>query len=135
MKRPLIATALLAVLATASPALAHGVHSGYGYGHGYQHGHSAQRAYGHAQRYVAPEPEVILATITVSCFRGPWDDVIWDRPEPVFVDSLVNAGYTYPESFAIAERVCRDSTGVGNPENLRATMLGIIANEPPNWRR
>lgn len=130
MKRALTASALLASLLVAAPALAHGVH-----GYGYQQGHARQSSYGHARRYSPPSPEVIIATVTVSCFRGPWQDVIWDRPEPVFVDSLVNAGYTYPESFAIAERVCRDSTGVGNPENLRATMLGIIANEPPNWRR
>jgi len=126
MKRPLIATALLAALVSAAPALADGVHSGYGYGN--------QR--GHAQSYSPPSPEVIVVTVTVSCFRGPWDDVIWDRPEPVFVDSLVNAGYTYPEAHSMAERVCRDSTGVGSPENLRATMLGIITNQPPtNWRR
>ena len=132
MKRPLIATALLAALVSAAPALAHGVH---GYGHGYRQGHAQQSSYGYAQRYSPPSPEVIIVTVTVSCFRGPWDDVIWDRPEPVFVDSLVNAGYTYPEAHSMAERVCRDSTGVGSPENLRATMLGIIANQPPtNWR-
>jgi len=134
MKRALIASTLLASLLAAAPALAHGVHSGYGYGN--QQGHAPQRSYGHARSYSPPSPEVIMVTVTVSCFRGPWDDVIWDRPEPVFVDSLVNAGYTYPEAHSMAERVCRDSTGVGSPENLRATMLGIIANEPPtNWRR
>jgi len=133
MKRALIASTLLASLIAAAPALAHGVHSGYGYGN--QQGHAPQRSYGHAPMYNAPSPEVIIATVTVSCFRGPWEEVIWDRPEPVFVDSLVNAGYTYPEAHSMAERVCRDSTGVGNPENLRATMLGIIANEPPNRRR
>ena len=34
--------------------------------------------------------------VTVSCYRGPWDDVIWDRPNPVFVDSLVSASYSFP---------------------------------------
>jgi hypothetical protein len=127
MKRPLIATALLAALFTAAPAQAHDVHHGYAN----QHVHSQQRSYGHAQAYARPTAEVIVATVTVSCFRGPWEEVIWDRPEPVFVDSLVNAGYTYPEAHSMAERVCRDSSGVGNSDNIRATMLRIIESQPP----
>ncbi|MBS0124592.1 hypothetical protein [Thetidibacter halocola] len=64
--------------------------------------------------------------ITVSCFRGPWNDVIWDRPNSNFVDSLVNAGYTFETAHAIAERVCRDDKLVGNPEALKATMERIF---------
>ena len=127
MKRPLIATALIAALATAAPAVAGGVHGGYGHGH--QHGYANQQ--GHQYRNV----RVISATVTISCFRGPWEEVIWDRPEPVFVDSLVGIGYTYPEAHAIGERVCRDSPGVGNPENIRSTMLNIIESEPPRWQQ
>lgn len=70
--------------------------------------------------------------ITVSCYRGPWDDVIWDRPNPEFTDSLVAAGYTFPEAHAIAERVCRDPSSVGQPSVLRATMTRILQTSPPN---
>jgi len=70
--------------------------------------------------------------ITVSCFRGPWEGVIWDRPNPIFIDSLVSAGYTYPEAHSIAERVCRDQAGVGSPETMRAAMSNILATNPPS---
>jgi hypothetical protein len=70
-------------------------------------------------------------TIVVSCFRGPWEDVIWDRPNPVFVDSLVTAGYSFPEAHAIAERVCRDPDTVGDHDGMRRVMEGILANTPP----
>ncbi len=63
--------------------------------------------------------------IVVSCYRGPWREVIWDRPNPVFIDSLVNVGYNYPSASAIAERICRDQNLVGNPGALRASMENI----------
>ena len=70
--------------------------------------------------------------ITVSCYRGPWQDVIWDRPNPVFTDSLVSAGYTFPEAHAIAERVCRDPGAVGSPGALRLVMGNILNDTPPS---
>lgn len=69
--------------------------------------------------------------VTVSCFRGPWEDVIWDRPNPAFIDSLVNVGYTFPEAHAIAERVCRDPDTVGRPDAIVAVMSRILAENPP----
>jgi hypothetical protein len=69
--------------------------------------------------------------ITVSCYRGPWDDVIWDRPNPAFIDSLVSAGYSFPEAHAIGERVCRDAGAVGQSGVLRATMSNILRTSPP----
>lgn len=69
--------------------------------------------------------------VTVSCFRGPWEEVIWDRPEPAFIDSLVAVGYSFPEAHAIAERVCRDPATVGSPEATRAVMSRILAESPP----
>jgi hypothetical protein len=63
--------------------------------------------------------------IIVSCYRGPWKDVIWDRPNAVFIDSLVKIGYDFPTAQAIGSRVCRDEALVGNPEALKATMLRI----------
>lgn len=69
--------------------------------------------------------------ITISCFRGPWEEVIWDRPEPVFVDSLVAYGYSFPEAHAIAERVCRDAAGVDRPDVSTEVLLGILRASPP----
>ncbi len=69
--------------------------------------------------------------ITVSCYRGPWQDVIWDRPNPEFTDSLVSAGYSFPEAHAIGERVCRDPGAVGQPNVLLATMTSILRESPP----
>lgn len=69
--------------------------------------------------------------VTVSCFRGPWQEVIWDRPNPVFIDSLVNVGYTYPEAHAIGERVCRDASAVDRPDRAVQVMHQIIAQTPP----
>lgn len=63
--------------------------------------------------------------IIVSCYRGPWKDVIWDRPNAVFIDSLVAIGYDFPTAQAIGTRVCRDDALVGDPEALKATMLRI----------
>ncbi len=101
MTKTLVLAALCAALA--APAMAGGKH------HKNRHGG------------VAPTD----TTIVVSCFRGPWNDVIWDRPNAVFVDSLVAVGYEFPTAHAIAERVCRDEALVGNPEGLKATMLRI----------
>ena len=65
--------------------------------------------------------------IHVSCYRGPWKDVIWDRPNAVFLDSLRAIGYDFPTSSAIAERICRDQNLVGHPEAMKAEMLRIYA--------
>lgn len=70
-------------------------------------------------------------TITISCFRGPFSEVIWDHANPVFVDSLVNIGYTFPEAQAIAERVCRDVATVDRPDVAIDVMYRIIAENPP----
>lgn len=83
-------------------------------------------ATGQVQHGAANGPAVI-----VSCFRGPWQEVIWDRPNPVFVDSLVAAGYSFPEAHAIAERVCRDPDTVGRPDDAAAVMRRILAESPP----
>jgi hypothetical protein len=63
--------------------------------------------------------------IVVSCWRGPWEEVIWDRPNAVFVDTLVNVGYDFSTASAIAQRVCRDKSLVGNTAALKATMERI----------
>ena len=63
--------------------------------------------------------------ITVSCYRGPWNEVIIDRPNAVFIDSLVSVGYDYATAHAIAHRICRDQALVGNPGALKSTMEQI----------
>lgn len=68
--------------------------------------------------------------VVVSCYRGPWRRTIWDRPEPVFVDSLVGVGYDYGSAEAIGERVCRDEALVGDAEALRAEVERIMAASP-----
>lgn len=69
--------------------------------------------------------------VTVSCFRGPWQEVIWDRPNAVFIDSLISAGYSFPEAHAIGERVCRDASAVDRPDRAIQVMQQIIAQNPP----
>lgn len=73
-------------------------------------------------------------TIYVSCFRGPWKEVIWDRANPNFIDSLVNIGYDFPTAHAIGDRVCRDASLVGNPEAMRNEMLRIYYESPAQRR-
>ncbi len=127
MKKLLTASTLVAGLLILVPGTAAADGPQHGYGHGHSHGHVHVQGHGHN----APVVERVM--ITVSCFRGPWEEVIWDRPEPVFIDSLVSAGYTFPEAHAIAERVCRDSGGVGSPGHTQATMMQIFEDSPPHW--
>ena len=68
--------------------------------------------------------------VTVSCYRGPWKDVIWDRPDAIFTESLVAVGYDYTNAFAIANRICRDPALVDDNVALKAAMEAIIAAAP-----
>jgi len=135
--RILAASAACAIIGT-GPMAANGYHqpqqtggyhqpqqpSGYHeHGHGHWHGD---------ERHVHQTLQAQRVHVTISCFRGPWEEVIWDRPEPVFVDSLVAAGYSFPEAHAIAERVCRDIDGVGNPGHARSVMMQIFQDTPPH---
>ena len=88
---------------------------------GKNHGHGYYQVYGQ--------------TVLVSCYRGPLKEVIWDRPEPVFIDTLVAAGYDYPTAHAMAERICRDRSLVGNREALRGTAQGVVNSYPPSPRQ
>lgn len=68
--------------------------------------------------------------VTVSCYRGPLRDVIWDHPEAIFTESLVAVGYDYTNALAIANQICRDITLVDNVGALKAAMEAIIAAAP-----
>ena len=104
------ALAALAAVSLSAPALAHQTHT---------HAHS------HADVVQAP-------TVTVSCYRGPWEQIIWDHPQAPFTDSLVAYGYSYERANAIAQRVCRDATLVGRPDALRDTTMQILRSTPRN---
>jgi hypothetical protein len=71
-------------------------------------------------------------TVMVSCYRGPWRETLWDRPEAVFLDSLVALGYDYTAAEAIGERVCKDETLVDDPAALQAAVERILAASPAN---
>ncbi|OWU70547.1 hypothetical protein ATO3_19995 [Marinibacterium profundimaris] len=68
--------------------------------------------------------------ITISCFRGLVDAVVWDRPNAVFVDDLVRIGYEYPQAYAIAQTVCRDEYGVNNPGYMTQRLQQLMATTP-----
>ena len=72
--------------------------------------------------------------IKVDCYRGPWEDVIWDRPERPFIESLMAAGYDLVAAEAIGEWVCRDPAGVNDPAALVAIARRVIAENPPKRR-
>ncbi|TFL17316.1 hypothetical protein [Jannaschia formosa] len=69
--------------------------------------------------------------ITVSCARFALPGVIWDKPQAVFIDDLVAAGYTQERAYAIGMRVCRDEALVGNTTAMGATMRNILRTTPP----
>jgi hypothetical protein len=73
--------------------------------------------------------------ITVSCYRGPLTDVIWDRPNAIFVDSLMRRGYSIEQAEAIGNRVCRDEYGVNDPDHMIATLTRLLAETRPARRR
>lgn len=112
MKRVLLVAAALS-LGTAAQA-----HDLYTHTHAVKHTHS-----GHVQN--------VQRTVMLSCYRGPWDDVIWDRPQGEFLDSLRALGYGPSEALSIGETVCRDASLVGNPEGQKAKLKEIIRRNPP----
>lgn len=72
----------------------------------------------------------IPVTIIVSCYRGPWEEVIWDRPNPIFIDTLMEAGYSITTATSVANRICRDPALVGEPEASRVEMLRLLRTVP-----
>lgn len=75
-------------------------------------------------------PTTQVITVYISCFRGPITEVVWDHPRPIFIDSLMEAGYSLETAQAIGERTCRDKSLVGNPEGLKAEARRLIAEVP-----
>lgn len=81
-----------------------------------------------AHPHTAAQPQ---APIQIACFRGPWQEIIWDRPEVSFTDHLVHHGYTQDQALAIGTRICRDPQGVNNPQHMVDTLRHILRTEPP----
>jgi len=69
-------------------------------------------------------------SIRIACFRGPWQEIIWDRPDVSFTDGLVAAGYSQSDALAIGTRICRDPEGVNNHQHLVDTLRHILRTEP-----
>ena len=78
------------------------------------------------------QPGTTGSEFLISCYRGPWKDTIaWDRPNAVFVDELMEIGYSSAQAISIGKRVCRDEYGIGNHEYMKATLARLISEEPP----
>lgn len=78
--------------------------------------------------------------IHVSCYRGPWTDVIWDYPMVTFTDDLEAYGYTPERALAIATSVCRDASLIDpvngeNLEGMKAKTQRLMLQYPPNAKK
>ncbi|MGH1469505.1 MAG: hypothetical protein ACRBBP_11655 [Bdellovibrionales bacterium] len=73
---------------------------------------------------------VAVTPITVSCYRGPWEEVIVDRPNPIFIDTLMLNGYSIATATAIATRVCTDQELVGNLGAMKAETIKLLRAVP-----
>ena len=71
------------------------------------------------------------ARITISCYRGWLQTVAWDRPNSVFIEDLVQLGYSRAEATVIGEHICRDEYGLGDPAHQRAQLRDILRQDPP----
>lgn len=69
--------------------------------------------------------------VNISCYRGWLDTVAWDRPNSVFVEDLVQLGYTRSKATVIGEQICRDEYGVRNPQHQIAQLRQILRDDPP----
>ena len=65
--------------------------------------------------------------VRVSCYRGPWDVVIWDRANPEFVDSLEANGVDPTEAQLLADSICRDQRLVDNPEAMAEAVRRLLS--------
>lgn len=65
--------------------------------------------------------------ILVSCYRGPWNQVIWDRANPEFIASLEANGMAPVEARVIADSICRDPRLVNNPDEMATEVRRVIS--------
>lgn len=85
-----------------------------------------------AERRAKPSPsDDNPGQIRISCYRGPLREVIWDRPNAVFIDDLVQIGYSLSEASWLAERVCRDEYGVYDEAYIVDRFRILMKQNPP----
>lgn len=85
-----------------------------------------------AERVNEPtKPGTSGSEFIISCYRGPLKVVYWDRPTAIFIDELVEYGYTPNQATAIGDRVCGDEYGVDDPEWMKAQLRKLIDQTPP----
>lgn len=65
--------------------------------------------------------------LLVSCYRGPWTEVIWDRANPEFIRSLEAHGYTTADATRIADSMCRDPRLVYNPTAMAREVRAVTS--------
>lgn len=65
--------------------------------------------------------------VRVSCYRGPWKQVIWDRANPDFIASLEVHGLSAVDARVIADSICRDPRLVNNPEGLAGEVRRVLS--------
>ncbi|WP_163025998.1 hypothetical protein [Chachezhania antarctica] len=73
--------------------------------------------------------------IIIDCYRGPWRQTIWDKPQGTFINDLVLNGYDFANATALATDICRDERLVGDPEGLKAALLESMKEVPPTRKK
>lgn len=68
--------------------------------------------------------------INVSCYRGPWEAVIWDRANPKFVESLETYGYSNATAGLLADSICRNPSLVDHPDRVAPAVRAMLAATP-----
>lgn len=74
--------------------------------------------------------QAMAQSVVVSCYRGPWEEVYWDRANSKFIESLIAVGYSQSTALAIAERVCRNPDLVNNPSAMTAEVQRLLRTTP-----
>ena len=69
--------------------------------------------------------------INISCYRGALPTVAWDRANAVFIQDLMQVGYSYEKATVIAEHICRDEFGVRNAEHQVMRLKEVLRADPP----
>ncbi|WP_338548858.1 hypothetical protein [Roseovarius phycicola] len=64
--------------------------------------------------------------VLVSCYRGPWEAVIWDRPNDIFIETLEANGLSTQDAIRIAEAVCRDPRLVGDRDAMVKQVQKLV---------
>ncbi len=80
---------------------------------------------------IAATQSIAQTKIIVECYRGPLDRVVWDKAEPNFINSLIDAGYSNSQAVVFADGICRNPDLLRNPSKIRAAVLRELRVNPP----